>query len=226
MRVHVDQDPDLPHDPCAGVYFNDLWQFDVEARTWIRLVSTTDADVDDTPIPRRDFAAVAVDGYIYIFGGSSNDDRGVAKQLMHDMRIRKLPKIWDWPRNGVEGFLKVYDEDKIRVNGNVVLDTAINLCSGNYIPCALRVLGTSSSSISRKRGGQIGCHASLGCTSVMLQKVELLCNIQDMTTVGPLQVSGVGASLSIMNTTISSCSSVQVGLSTCEFHMFALRLFC
>ena len=130
---------------------------------------------------------------------------------MNDMRVRMLPTEWVWPYNGLPGFLPIYDEDTVTIYGQSVLDVSIDLCSGKYVPCLLSIMGSEDSSLSRTGAGKLGCHASLGCTAILLQHVTLLCNKDELAETGPLQISGKSAALIISNSSISGCSSVQDG---------------
>ena len=202
----------LNADGSQGVYFNKLFQFHTSKLTWSQIISTADSAKDHTPNPRRDFGiALLQDSTMIVFGGSTGDVGGIAGRFTNDLRIRMLPREWGWPYSGITGFLPIYDEDTVTIQGSSILDVSIDLCSGEFIPCTLIVMGAAGSSLSRTIEGQLGCHASLGCSSVLLQEVTLLCDLQDVAEIGPLQISGKGASLNLDNCTISGCSSVQDG---------------
>jgi Kelch motif len=53
-----------------GDYLNDTWSFDITTRKWTELQCT-----GTIPSPREDHAAVLVDGIMYVFGGSTADER-------------------------------------------------------------------------------------------------------------------------------------------------------
>lgn len=200
----------LNADGSQGVYFNHFFWFNTSKLAGSQMISIPASDGDQTPNPRRDFGiALLRDATLIVFGGSTRDVGSIAGGFVNDMRIRMLPREWQWPYNGLLGFLPIYDEDTITIQGSSILDVSIDLCSGKYIPCSLTVIGAAGLSLSRTIEGKLGCHSSLGCSRMMLQQVTVLCNPQDVAQTGPLQISGTSAILNLVNCSISSCSSVQ-----------------
>jgi hypothetical protein len=60
-------------------YYNDTWSFDISTRKWTELQCT-----GSIPSPRRNHAAVLVDGVMYVFGGYTGKDHSdelIALQL-------------------------------------------------------------------------------------------------------------------------------------------------
>jgi N-acetylneuraminic acid mutarotase len=53
-----------------GHCFNDTWSFDITTRNWTELQCT-----GTIPSPRAYHAAVIVDGIMYVFGGSTADEK-------------------------------------------------------------------------------------------------------------------------------------------------------
>ena len=201
----------LNADGSQGVYFNHLYRFDTSTLVWSKVISTASSEGDMTPNPRRDFGIALVRGSVVVFGGSTRDLGGVAGGFVNDMRTRMLPRDWEWPDNGLPGFLPIFDEDVVKIQSDSILDVSIDLCSGQAIQCSMTLVGAANSRLSRTIDGQLGCHARLGCTSITMQQVNLFCDNRRKAETGPLQISGAGAALIVSNSSISGCSSVQDG---------------
>lgn len=76
--------------------YNDIWAFDLQARAWAQVPA-----VGFIPVPRTDFAAAAVNGVMYVFGGRGPDGQDLgdlcafkmrSKFQMYDLSIKNQTK--------------------------------------------------------------------------------------------------------------------------------------
>ena len=107
-------------------------------------------------------------------------------------------------------FLTVYDEDRLKIDGDIQMDVRLDLCSGLLIPCAITVEGKVGSRWKRQKD-VISCNAAQGCTTVAIAFVNLVCDHPHASQSRPLQATGIGAVLTLTATKISDCLSEQDG---------------
>lgn len=63
--------------------YNDIWAFDLQARAWAQVPA-----VGFIPVPRTDFAAAAVNGVMYVFGGRGPDGQDLGDLCAFKMRSK------------------------------------------------------------------------------------------------------------------------------------------
>ena len=126
---------------------------------------------------------------------------------MSEFRILSLPQLISWPVDGSAlSFIDVYDWDQLKLNPNstVSLSIKIELCSG-FFPCTLFLIGHDSAVMYRSYNGSISCLRSLGCNSMIVEKLQLSCGSPDYSLMPVLEVQG--ARLSIFASVFNNCNS-------------------
>ena len=127
--------------------------------------------------------------------------------------MRGMRQMLEWiPDHGVASFTRIYDDDIIYGNPTtnspvqVRLDWEVRLCSLSFLPCSLNFAGTI-----HRQHEKILCLAQDGCLSVNLRNTTFQCKRGARALSGPLQVGGLGATLNIVDSTISDCASIEDG---------------
>jgi hypothetical protein len=126
------------------------------------------------------------------------------------------PQVIVWPASGfsLTWFTRVYDEDIIQVTGDVnwsSLTVELDCLAVSTLPCSLAIAGDpfAPGTIWRHDGSRIVCEAASGCTGVTVRHVAVACKGE--ASVGPLQISGAGAVVTIESSTFSDCVSLEDG---------------
>lgn len=104
--------PFVPPEFCTpqipfSQFFNDVWRSE-DGVNWTRMIENKDIDLDDPDPPhwagRAGLSAVVFDGYIYVMGGSVNDDSAVvggapAREYFNDVWRSEDGSIWEKVNN-------------------------------------------------------------------------------------------------------------------------------
>ena len=125
---------------------------------------------------------------------------------LDDLLALELPQELFWPTNAsAAAFLDIYDWDLLvlSTNWSNILDRRVPLCLGPY-PCSLAVDGRGIGELRRVGDGSLACLEFYGCTMVVLDGVQMLCD-------GVLSINSVleinGAWLDVGGTSFHNCSS-------------------
>jgi len=205
----------------AHMRSNEVFFFDTHVKRWISL--------EPAPTGKSRMGMVKVEDKIYMFGGNGNllclscearEDYQYPTSI--DFAVVPAIREWVWPKGmGVLGMHKVYDDDIVLLDSTVsssttgnenVLNFPLELCKTDWLPCKLKLYGPGNMRVGIN--GSISCETSLQCSSVSFVNVNFACDqrIQRGNRVeGMLQASGKGASVEVVDSSISFCSSSEDG---------------
>ena len=183
---------------------SDVWTFSTSKQQWKRMQG-------DFPLRRNNIAVAG--GDLYFVG--TNEAAGPVQAELIRVFKQKGPRNHEWPAS-LSSFTRIYDGDTIVVHNDAVWEWnfTAHLCSETYMPCSLAIVGGGTGKLHRRGAGAISCDADASagsCTSVTLKNVAVACSTNLLANIGPLQVSGSGAVLSLEESNISDCRSVQDG---------------
>lgn len=189
--------------------YSDAFVFDTKSFQWSVLPQNGDSDA--IVLHARDLhAMVSIENKVFLFGDydrmSNNED---------SMLELVFGRVHTWPTLGASSFTKIYDGDIIVVDKDVQWDwnSKIDLCSLPFLPCSLTIQVDLNANfgIYRHSYGVLSCDSAIGCTGISLRGVDLSCNNKIVASLGPLQVLGEGAVLSLEKSSISNCHAITDG---------------
>jgi hypothetical protein len=184
-----------------------LFRLSLTTLTWEQLEVPTTCSVC---VKRWDFAIANIGGVLWMYGGYA---RSAASSDLLSIDVGR--RVWSWPDNGLTAFTRIFDTDVIQVTSSVAWPRLnmsawnISLCSQPYLPCSLTITGGGT--IQRSAGSSMTCQASLGCSVVTLLNVTLACDKNDVSSTRPLQISGAGTLLRMLNVTMTDCVTIGDG---------------
>jgi hypothetical protein len=197
----------------AGALMNELFRFSTTTMQWEQLDALLVSG--SPPSARFNHRMVAVGSDLYVFGGDTGVEGGLANPSA-DFLVHTTPQVLSLPASGFSAvwLTRVYDGDIIKLTGDSHLPSGltVELCSSASLPCSLTIAGnaSASSTIWRYTNSRIVCEAALGCTGVTMRHVAVACS-GDASAGGPLQISGAGAVATIEGATFSDCVSIEDG---------------
>jgi hypothetical protein len=189
-------------------FLNEFFRFSTTALQWAQLDAQ---QVSRSPASaRHSHGMAAVGSVLYVFGGRTVSGKSA------DLLVHGPPQVIVWPASGfsLTWFTRVYDEDIIQVTGDVnwsSLTVELDCLAVSTLPCSLAIAGDpfAPGTIWRHDGSRIVCEAASGCTGVTVRHVAVACKGE--ASVGPLQISGAGAVVTIESSTFSDCVSLEDG---------------
>jgi len=189
--------------------YNDALLFDTEAFQWTLLPQN---EAFDALTVRNNHEMVSVGDKVLLFGDDSSPKPSDGENSLLEL---VFGRVHTWPTTGASSFTGIYDGDIIVIDKDSLWDwnSTLSLCSRSFLPCSLTIqVDLNASLVIHRRGdGVLSCEAARGCTGIALRDVNLSCNDKIVARMGPLQVSGDGAVLSLVRSSISNCHAMTDG---------------
>ena len=177
---------------------NELWRYSTATNDW-QLIGTT-------PIRLEGHAMTSVGSDLYLHGGSDGES------LRNELMARLSSQTVEWDAVSLTSLARLYDDDTVRITSsdwsaqNYSRWTELRLCSQDFLPCSLSIVGTM-----HRHAETITCRFQDGCTGITMQNATLKCKENVRASAGPLQISGSGAVLRIMNSSLLACAADEDG---------------
>ena len=199
---------------CAG-YSDDLWRFSVAHATWRQLKPPAmPVGTDTKPSARGGHVMAAAGDFLFLHGGIMGQakDGGGTQARSRTLYRRRIDQTWGWSDLSVTSLTQVYDDDRVNFAASTDLPaqkrwTELRLCSQAWLPCRLDIIGGTL----HRHAQSILCRGEDGCTGISAQDFALQCSKTHRADSAPLQVSGPGTALRIVNSSLSDCDASQDG---------------